>query len=66
MSASVYQFSCKGCTERFVGCHAVCDKYTSAKKLGEEKKAKIREAKKRERDLNAFRIDGVRKALRHS
>lgn len=29
--------ACKGCTERYIGCHSVCDKY---KKFKEEEKAK--------------------------
>lgn len=64
--SSEYQFSCKGCTKRFVGCHSVCTDYIEAKRCREEMKSRISEAKKREGDLNAFRREGVRKALRRS
>lgn len=33
---------CKNCTERYVGCHAVCEKYKEFQKRNEELNAKQR------------------------
>lgn len=34
------KFACRGCTERYVGCHAECEKYKTAKaELDNRKKA---------------------------
>lgn len=62
---SSYNFECKTCTRRFVGCHGVCESYLTAKAEGLTEKERINTIKARNRDLNSFRNEGVRKALRN-
>ena len=40
------QCSCKGCGERYPGCHSYCDKYKEWAKETHLQKEKIKEAKK--------------------
>lgn len=60
-----YNFKCKTCTERFSGCHSVCESYITAKEEGLKEKKRIDEIKARNRELNLFRNEGIRRALRH-
>lgn len=39
---------CNGCKERFIGCHAVCERYINAKKAHDE----LVQKKRDEDDLN--------------
>lgn len=47
---------CKGCLNRYVGCHSECKKYLDFKKELEKAKAKERARKKIESDI----WDGIR------
>lgn len=60
-----YNFKCKTCTERFSGCHSVCESYITAKEEGLKEKKRIDEIKTINRELNSFRYEGARKALRY-
>lgn len=60
-----YNFKCKTCTERFSGCHSVCESYITAKEEGLKEKKRIDEIKTINRELNSFRNEGARKALRY-
>jgi len=52
---------CIGCTNRFVGCHSVCERYLTAKKEHEELKDRVRFNKKIDTEVDAFFIDGKRR-----
>ena len=51
---------CKGCAERYIGCHSDCEKYAVYRKLFDERA----EEKRRARESNDFRHDGMTKSLR--
>ena len=55
---------CMDCRHREVGCHSVCPIYLEAKQEYDAKKDLICEAKKREKDANCFRRDGMMKNIR--
>lgn len=40
------KFSCKGCTERHVGCHSTCEKYITEKAENDRLREKEHELKK--------------------
>lgn len=41
------KFSCKGCTERHVGCHSTCEKYITEKAENDKLREKEHELKKK-------------------
>lgn len=47
---------CKGCEDRFIGCHAVCGHYKAWKKKHDALRAKIRAAKYPEDWIDATKI----------
>ena len=44
--------SCHNCEERYIGCHAECEKYIKAKQEHDEVKLKIEESRMRERQVD--------------
>lgn len=56
--ASNSDFPCKpDCEKRCVGCHATCKEYIDAKKVYDEKQAKIRAKKDAENDVKVYVVD---------
>ncbi|MBO5389411.1 MAG: hypothetical protein J6A59_15010 [Lachnospiraceae bacterium] len=45
---------CKGCTDRYLGCHDKCDKYREFKQYNEELKNKIRQEKQYDGMLHEY------------
>ena len=43
-------YACMGCKKRYPGCHGVCEEYAKDMDKNEQKKAKIRKARKEEDD----------------
>jgi len=41
--------NCRGCSRRYVGCHAVCDSYNNFKRALEERKETIRKEREENR-----------------
>jgi len=56
---------CRDCKERFPACHDVCATYLAAKAEHDEKKAKIREAKTKQKDIDGYHYDQVAKLKKH-
>ena len=52
---------CKDCSERFIGCHAICEKYGTWSVEREEWLNTVRVEKMRNRMLNEQREDTYRK-----
>ena len=59
------EFSCKGCGNRYPGCHASCETYIKEKAEWEEIKAKIAQDKAISGGLAEQRYKAVHKAQRH-
>ena len=59
-------YPCKGCLDRFVGCHGTCQKYQEAHAENESKKASIRKIKKTENDYAEFKVKTVIATLKKS
>lgn len=53
---------CKGCKERYNGCHSVCLYYKNWKAEYEEKKKSLYGIVKKETILNSFAADSIIKA----
>lgn len=56
--------NCMNCSERYVGCHSVCEKYLLYVEEHEAEKIMVREAKDVMNNLRSFSMEGRRKALR--
>lgn len=57
---------CKGCTERYSGCHAKCEGYSTWKQAWLDRKEALYGEQKRDRMLRDFYSDGCTKAIRKS
>ena len=64
MGFNGYKTHCKGCEKRYVGCHASCEEYLEARRKGDELKEKMLREKHKRNDINSFRREGIRKAMR--
>ena len=49
---------CKGCGNRFVGCHGTCENYAAWVKVEKEIGDKIKAAKDKENLNNSFAVNG--------
>lgn len=52
----MFKGSCKGCTDRYVGCHDRCESYKSAKAEYEKKKDEVYKKKGRDAAMQDFQI----------
>ena len=59
-------YPCKGCLDRFVGCHGTCQKYQEAQAEIESKKAAIRKIKKADSDYADFKVNTVIATIKKS
>ena len=53
---------CKDCKERYPACHATCDKYSAWRHRYDKDKAEAEAEAAKERLLNEFNADNIRKA----
>lgn len=56
--------SCKDCTERYIGCHSVCEKYLSEKAKNDKHKAEIRIIKNQMSIADSVKTDGIKRMKR--
>ena len=56
--------NCMDCIYRKPGCHGSCENYLEAKAELEAEKAIIREQKLKNRDIDGFRFEGQKKAMK--
>ena len=59
-------FPCRGCHDKRGGCHAICEKYKTAKAEYEAKKAEYDKKKAVQTRLNEYAADEARKNRRRS
>lgn len=59
-------FPCRGCPDKRGGCHAVCEKYKTAKAEYEAKKAEFDKLRMTQRILNEYTADEARKNSKRS
>lgn len=52
-------FPCKDCTDRAVGCHGSCEKYTGAKQAYNKQMEEYKQAEKLQDDVDDFKITSV-------
>lgn len=52
-------FTCNGCTERYVGCHAQCDKYKQEYEANEKRKKDY----KISREIDNYKMVGITERL---
>lgn len=56
---------CKGCCERYAGCHAHCEKYLAWKREYDALKARIRLEKERDVYTAVAKQESLRRMARH-
>ena len=56
---------CRGCGERYPGCHDHCERYQEASTKWEEYKMRIRKVKHLYREADAFKIEGTIRSKKH-
>ena len=54
-------FPCKGCEERYVGCHSTCERYLIIRAEYDKVAAQIDEIKKNTADIENFKVSAVMK-----
>lgn len=57
-------FTCKGCGNRYPGCHAHCEKYIAEKKAYDEKMAEYRKKHALKTSLDSQMYDTIGRALK--
>lgn len=62
--ASSFDFTCKNCEKRRVGCHSVCEDYIKIKKLKAKEKKVADKRREEERVFEDFKINCIRKVNR--
>lgn len=60
----MYNFSCKGCTDRKVGCHSKCEKYLAESAENVKNIERIHKVKEEEFAAVDFLVEGRRKNKR--
>lgn len=55
---------CKNCQERFLSCHAVCQRYKDWKEDNDKTRKKQQKAKAAEWEIDSVHFDGREKALK--
>ena len=55
---------CKGCIDRFAGCHSMCKSYIEWKALKDKKREETFNTKMTEWDARGLKIEGQTKALK--
>lgn len=56
---------CFHCEERFVGCHATCEKYIKTREEYLELKNKINAERNKEKELNIFDLESKKRMKTH-
>lgn len=52
----MYQYPCKACPDRVLGCHSTCQKYKDAKVVHKQKFDEINRQKARIDDINDYQF----------
>ena len=60
----MHNCECKGCSDRFVGCHAICEKYLLWKEEHDKEKANIFEQQTKERMLADIKKDAIKRMIK--
>ena len=55
---------CKGCEERFVGCHAQCEDYKNYQKEWNAHKQKIKDAKNKDKEYREHKHKHIVREMR--
>lgn len=55
---------CRDCTERFVGCHATCEKYAAFKKNRDTLRHDLKKKVNEEKNAQSYVVDSVYRAQR--
>lgn len=55
---------CKDCTDRYVGCHSVCEKYLSEKKICDEEREAVFKSRETLRGIRDVRFRKLKENLR--
>lgn len=60
---TIKDYPCRTCTDRYVGCHATCEKYIQARKEQDEANEAKYQSRKSERIIRNLQVEGAMRTI---